>query len=494
MQQSLTQWKRRKLQESISGGGSDGSSGSSGGSGSGGGARVGLRATLREGLCVCMADWRTEVLQRFMGDLTFLPRVVFDTGTPPQPICCYQVDDGGSLRLPRCYRGLGAAADVEDRLCCGDALAPQLEFRGQLNELQTAAFDASCAALARAPFACILTLPCGFGKTVVSLRVALALGRKTLVVVHKENLLEQWRERIGSFLPAARVGVIQRQRADFEQVDVAVAMLQTLCTRAPPPGCLESFGLVILDEAHHLAAPYFSQLFFRLPCRHLLGLTATPRRKDGCTEILHLFMGPFGFQLAARSDAEVRVYTQSWHNSFSCRHDPTPPEVQRLKTRLTADERRNARLVELCGAAVAAERNVICLSERVEHLTGLKRLFAERCPDVPCALFVGGRSKANLEERRRAEDEARVIFATFAMAAEGLDIPRLDTLLLATPAGDVTQAVGRVLRPCADKKTPVVVDLCDDGCKAFLRLALVRRGCFERSAFRLLHDEEPCFE
>ena len=472
MQQSLSNWKRQKLQDCQDGAGTR------------------PHAMMREGLRVGMAEWKTTTVHGFMSDLTFQPRVVFDTGTPLPAICCYKVDEG-SLLLPRCYKGLGATA-VQDQLSSGESM--KLSFAGQLNELQTTAFDASCAALSASPYACILTLPCGFGKTVVSLKIAQELGRKTLVVVHKDSLLEQWRERIATFLPSARIGVIQQSRADFRNIDIAVAMLQTICSKPMPPGCLETFGTVILDEAHHLAAPYFSQLFFRLPCRHLLGLTATPRRKDGCTEILHLFMGPFSFQLVNRVDADVKVFTETWHNNFSCKHDPTPPEVQRFKTRLTTDARRTARLAELCSAAASAGRNVICLSDRVEHLVGLKQLFSEQRPDVACALFIGGRSKANLQERKRAEESASVIFATFAMAAEGLDIPRLDTLLLATPIGDVTQAVGRILRPCADKKEPVVVDLCDDGCKAFLRLALIRRGCFERCAFRVLADEQPSFE
>jgi superfamily II DNA or RNA helicase len=271
-------------------------------------------------------------------------------------------------------------------------------------------------------------------------------------------------------------------------------MLQTVCARELPPGCLDSFGTVVLDEAHHLAAPYFSQLFFKLRCRHILGLTATPKRKDGCSDILHLFMGDFSFQLAARTDGDVKVFIEPWRTSFRCSPDPLPPEVQRYKTRLATDRRRNGRILELCAQAAAAGRNVICLSDRVEHLTTLKQQWEESSPATAAALFIGGRGKENLKERKRAEESAALIFATFAMASEGLDIPRLDTLILCTPVGDVTQAVGRILRPCAEKKTPVIVDICDDGCTAFSRLAAIRKGCFERSAFQVLAGQPPDFE
>jgi len=477
MQQSFAQWKRRKLHEASE-------------------TPAEATATLREGLRIKMSDWKPERVQAYMRDLTFTPRVVFDTGTPPALICCYQVRDD-VITLPRCYQGLAEAA-VLDELSDGEARS--LHFAGALNELQTCAFDKSCAALRRSPYACVLTLPCGFGKTVVALGVAAALGRKTLVVVHKENLLEQWRERIKTFLPGVKTGVIQQSRVEFEDVDVSLAMLQTVCARELPPCCLDSFGTVVLDEAHHLAAPYFSQLFFKLRCRHVLGLTATPKRKDGCSEILHLFMGAFSFQLATRADGDVKVYLEPWRTPFRCSADPLPPEVQRYKTRLTTDRRRNARILELCRAAAAAGRNIICLSDRVEHLVGLKRDWEAAGDDAaaeplpPAALFIGGRSKENLQERRRAEESAAVIFATFAMASEGLDIPRLDTLLLATPVGDVTQAVGRILRPCTAKKQPVIVDLCDDGCTAFARLAAVRRGCFDRSAFQVLAGQQVDFQ
>jgi superfamily II DNA or RNA helicase len=468
MQQSFVQWKRRKLHECS---------------------EKPAEVTLCEGLRVKMANWKPERVQAYMRDLTFTPRAVFDAGVPPALICCYQVQNE-IIVLPRCYRGLNAT--VVDELSDGEPR--DLTFAGSLNEMQVCAFDKSCTALRRAPHACILTLPCGFGKTVVALSIAAALGRKTLVVVHKENLLEQWRERIKTFLPGARTGVIQQSRSEFKDVDVSLAMLQTVCARELPPDCLDSFGTVVLDEAHHLAAPYFSQLFFRLRCRHILGLTATPKRKDGCTDILHLFMGDFSFQLAARVDGDVKVFIEPWRTSFRCSPDPLPPEVQRYKTRLASDQLRNHRILELCTQASAAGRNIICLSDRVEHLKKLRQQWDERSPLTPAAFFIGGRSKENLQERGLAQASASLIFATFAMASEGLDIPRLDTLILCTPVGDVTQAVGRILRPCAEKKTPVIVDICDDGCVAFARLAAIRKGCFERSAFQVLSGQLPDFE
>jgi superfamily II DNA or RNA helicase len=436
---------------------------------------------LREGLRVKLASIKPERARAAMAALTFQPRSTFDSAEPPAKVLCYSVEED-ALLLPRCYTGALSGGGVVDGLSSGED-ATQLRFSGELNELQRTAADLTVAQLRSSPHAAVLTLPCGFGKTVVALSVAAALGRKTLVVVHKDSLVQQWLDRVRQFLPAARTGVIRQRRADYEDVDVCLAMLQTLCAREMPPGCLASFGTVVLDEAHHLGAPYFSKLFFRLPCRHVLGLTATPTRKDGCSAILHLFMGPFSFQLKARSQEGVVVRRVRWPSAIGQRGDLSPPEMQRLKGRLVKDERRNAFLAGACRRAVEAGRCVMCLSERLEHLRELRRLFEAVCPGASCAFYVGGAGKANLAERALAEGEARAIFATFAMAQEAVDIPRLDTLILATPIADATQAVGRILRPCAAKQLPVVVDVLDDGCANFARLASIRQAMYLRSSF-----------
>ena len=467
MQQSLSQWKRQRKED-----------------------RAGdALPVLREGIRITVADCRPDYARAIMKDLTFMPFQGYDKGEPPQPVRCYvAAEDGSTLLLPRCYRGV--PGPPEDRLCDGAPLS--CAFTGTLNPLQSTAAEATLAQVRAPPFAAMLVLPCGFGKTVVGLSLAAALGRKTLVVVHKDFLLNQWRERIATFLPTARLGVIQQNRLEFEDVDVAIAMLQTLCARELPPECLASFGTVVLDEAHHLAAPYFSQLFFKLPSRHVIGLTATPRRKDGLTEILHLFMGAFSYQLTARAADDLAVQRVLWPPRYACRPEPSQADTQRLKTRVARDAARSDFVAKICAEAVDRGRQVLCLSDRIEHLHDLRDRFALLRPGVQAALYIGGRGRGNLEERRIAEAEARVLFGSYAMSSEGLDVPRLDTLVMATPIGDATQAIGRILRPCDAKQPPLVVDVVDD-CRAFARLDAARRGYYERSAFGVEDCDWPTF-
>lgn len=456
------------------------------------------RAVLGAGCRVPVSALPDGALRAAQHSLTFFPSSTFDGASgasPPQPVQSYRVEEDGTLVVPRCYGARVFGADPSG-LSEGE-VAPGLIFSGELRGRQVEASAESLAVLRAAPHAAMLVLPCGFGKTVVGLSIAAALGRRTLVVVHKEFLLEQWRERISAFLPTASVGTIQGPKCEVAGRDVVVAMIQSLIARDYGEALLDSFGTVLLDEAHHLAARLFSEVFFRVKAKHVLGLTATPKRKDSCTPLLHEHMGPFAF----REDPDpgtalvVRVpYASPWQSRRD--EELAPPDAQRLKTKMTRDRVRNHLLVRWCLEAAAAGRRTLLLSDRVQHLHDLREAY-EECRDdgedpgdrrrrLSSAVYVGGLKRA----AREAASEATTIFGTFSLAQEGLDIPALDTLVLATPASDVTQAVGRILRECEGKMKPVVVDVQDDPCRNFRRLNDVRTALYRRRAFEI-RDPKP---
>jgi superfamily II DNA or RNA helicase len=398
------------------------------------------------------------------------------------------------LVLPRAFgfsRASGGAF-VEHRT---DGAPLGSAFVGELTPLQTTAFERSSQALEREPHCCMLTLPCGFGKTVVALRVAHAIGRRTLVVVHKEFLLSQWSARISQFLPEARVAIVQGNKAIPPEADFVLAMLQTLCLRLVDPTSRASeivttCGLAVIDEAHHMAAKYFSKLFFHLPVKRLLGLTATPNRKDGCTKALHMFMGQHSF-LVENSDlqrARPTVQIVSYISPQKITSDLSSGQVQKLKTTITQDDLRNRLLCDIVLRLATQERQIICLSDRTAHLACLLRLFEEHGGAVyKPALYIGGQKRS---DRERIERECGVLFGTFAMAQEGLDIPRLDTLVLASPASDITQAVGRILRPCSSKKPPLIIDVQDDACNTFRRQNQTRQRFYAKHGIQNEQEAE----
>jgi superfamily II DNA or RNA helicase len=473
MRQQMNDYKRRRLKEVPP-------------------AEAAPRAVLGAGCRVPVSSLPDGALRAAQHALTFFPASAFDrnpgAGAPPPPVQSYRVEDDGTLVVPRCYGARVFSADPSG-LADGDP-APGLAFIGKLRGRQVEAAEASLASLRALPHAAMLVLPCGFGKTVVGLSIAASLGRKTLVVVHKEFLLEQWRERIAAFLPSAKVGTLQGPKCEVEGRDVVVAMIQSLVTRDYGSDSLESFGTVLLDEAHHLAARLFSEVFFRVRAKHVLGLTATPKRKDACTALLHEHMGAFAFREDPDPGAAlvVRVtYPSPWQSRRD--EELAPAEAQRLKTKMTRDLVRNRLLVSWCLKAAAAGRRTLLLSDRVQHLHDLREAYEARRPAddsspnqrLPSAVYVGGLKRAD----REAASEATTIFGTFSLAQEGLDIPALDTLVLATPASDVTQALGRILRACEGKMRPVVVDVLDDPCKNFRRLNDVRATVYRKRAFEV---------
>ena len=131
----------------------------------------------------------------------------------------------------------------------------------------------------------LLELPCAWGKTSASLYICSQLKKKTLVIVHKEFLMNQWIERIHQFLPSAKIGKIQGQVIDIEDKDIVLCMLQSLVLKEYPVTMFDSFGFTIIDEVHHISSETFSNALFKVVTKYMLGLSATMNRKDGTTKV-----------------------------------------------------------------------------------------------------------------------------------------------------------------------------------------------------------------
>ena len=413
--------------------------------------------------------------------LAVVPRATYDKTVVPEAIDCFQLTSTHII-VPRSFGYACYKETIKEKYAESTRFQADLLFAGRLEDLQKEVCEKALKRLESKPYATIVTLPCGYGKTVIALNVAYALGHRTLVVVHKEFLLNQWKERITKFLPGASIGIIQGSKASQPGHDIYLGMLQTLCNRLKDTDhaitkIVETCGFAIIDEAHHMAARSFSELFFVLPCKHILGLTATPKRKDGTQNMLHMFMGDFAYKLEdSQTKESIMVRYCHFASPAKVTRILTPAAVQKQKTILTKNVKRNKMLVALCGEYIVQNRQILCLSERLAHLNALKEIFDKMYPSYISALYVGGQNK---QDRERAEQEACMIFGTFAMAQEGLDVPRLDTMILASPASDIRQALGRILRPCKTKQSPLVIDIQDDECNQFERMNLQRRHYYD---------------
>lgn len=356
---------------------------------------------------------------------------VWQEGTKPGTIRVPPYCDAVSPAARTASSALGACASIN--------------FTGTLRPHQVEAVQRGIAAGGG-----VLSLDVGLGKTISALALAAHFKRRTLIVVHKGFLADQWRERIGQFCPGATIGLIQQDTFDVEGRDFVVAMIQTLCVRPWPPGAFDSFGTLIVDEAHHIAAQAFSQTMFLMRPRHTIGLTATPERKDGLTRLLYWFMGPEFYRLQRKEQENVTVHRVP----FTCDAFLEPPPVTNFGKLnfagvinvLTKIPERNALIKDLVQKSPG--RHILILTDRREHAAWLKDNIEGS------SLYIGGLKQDALDEASKA----RVVVGTFSLAQEGLDIPTLDTVFLVTPHSDVKQAIGRIMRGAS---RPVIWDIVD---------------------------------
>ena len=333
----------------------------------------------------------------------------------------------------------------------------------------------------------VLSLPCGYGKTTVALRIAAELGYRTMVIVHKEFLANQWRERIQQFCPGSTIGLVQQEKFDIEHPFVIV-MLQSLSMKEYTFEDFESFGTVLVDEAHHICAKVFSQALFKLCPRHIFGLSATPTRKDGLSCVLEWFMGPTFFSVERENRGKVVVNTVR----YTCdRYKECPPcnrvgklSLVNMITELTENQHRTNRIIRIVKAQLKTNRHIIVLSERRNHCIELAEHFPGKS-----GLYMGGMKQSELDE----SSTKQVIFATYSQAHEGLDIPTLDTLIMATPKSDIVQSIGRIMRETKGKKNdPLIFDIVDEW-SVLNAMYMKRRRVYRdiQAEIETLEEEQP---
>lgn len=397
-----------------------------------------------------------EEVQRHKRDLTMVPSDNSYGGQPSPPFETFVDNDDGWLSVPRFY-GYSHWGTAETS-ATSEGLPMELGFNGTLNPIQDEATSTIIASLRSSPHGCMLVLPCGYGKTVCALYIAHKMARRTLVLVHKGFLVQQWHERAKAFLPGATVGKIQQNVIDAD-ADVVVAMIQSVSKRDYPERILSNFGTVIIDEAHHMAAPVFSSAMRCLSAKYVLGLSATPERKDGMTKLLHYSMGEIAYRVE-RSPEHTLVSCMLYEGGKrkEIKYKNGQISMPLMLNQMVEDPARNQCIADQIVRYKDADRHIIVLTDRIKQLHTLMHMLIEKGVNAEDISFYIGNTPA---AERSAAAERRIILSTYSMAKEGLDIPRLDTLVMATPKGDIVQASGRVQRKHPDKRIPLIVDVVD---------------------------------
>jgi hypothetical protein len=307
----------------------------------------------------------------------------------------------------------------------------------------------------------ILEVPCGRGKTIMALKIISLLKKKTLILVHKEFLMNQWIERIQDFLPGAKVGKIQGQVFDVDGKDIVIGMIQTLYDKEFAADTFSSFGLTIIDEVHRIGSEQFSKTLFKTITPYMLGISATVERKDKLTKILYMFIGEKIYTEKREDDDLVSVR--------AVRYQSNDPEFNEVELDFRGTAKYSTMITKLCSFGPRSDFILRILKDLVEEepdnqimiLCHNRSLLSYLYDGIvhrriaPVGYYVGGMKQDKLQET----EGKQIVLATYAMAAEALDIKSLSTLVMVTPKTDITQSVGRILR--VKHENPIIVDIVD---------------------------------
>ena len=370
---------------------------------------------------------------------------------------------GGWLILPRGYgprlKKLLGAHRIIPRWVDRRLRLPPVEFTSRilLRDYQVPAVEALVKGIQGGVVA-----GCGAGKTVILLEALARIKQPALWICHTHELLEQTRERAREALGLGPrdLGTVASGEARLGK-KLTLALIQTL-HRLDLDGLARHFGMVFVDEAHHLAARTFFATVGRFPAKYRLWASATPRRDDGLTKMVFACGGPILYTVGPAEPPRVVPRLVVVTTRFASLEDHYP----RLISSLVEDPERNRLIAETIAREGPGNYSLV-LSERVEHLERLQRLLAELAPGLRAEILtgkLGKRARKAVMQRVRAK-EVDVLLAT-QLAREGLDIVHLNRLFLATPkrsGSALQQEVGRIMRPGAGKRDAVVFDFWDLG-------------------------------
>jgi superfamily II DNA or RNA helicase len=334
----------------------------------------------------------------------------------------------------------------------------------------------------------ILCAPTAFGKTVTAAALIAARGVNTLILVHRAELMKQWRERLRVFL-GMEPGLIGGGKSRPGGL-VDIAVMQSLFRRGETDALVEQYGHVVVDECHHIGATSFEAILKSVKARYVLGLTATPIRRDGLQPILSLQCGPIRYTAAkpegAPHDLEV---TPRWVGAVqTAAEDSGIQDVFRL---IASDTRRTEVIADETVTAYEQGRKVLVLTERTDHLATIQAALASRVPEL---LVLHGRMSAKQRQgvlealETLPPDAPRVLLATGKLVGEGFDHPALDTLILAMPVswkGTLQQYAGRLHREHAGKSAVRIVDVVDRDFPVLLRMWEKRRRGYAAMGYRI---------
>lgn len=470
------------------------------------------RVLTAHGYAIKKSSLTPRRVQHLRKELTVSPTVAFKFAKQAtQPFAVY-TESPTRFYLPRQWAnevyGEAEAVSIPE----GTALRKDLTFIGTPYDYQKDIVDKFLTAGANG----LICVPCGRGKTFMAIWTAMRLGKKFLIVVDKEFLMQQWKGELEALVPGISVGIIQEDKCQieeetisgkpltivelkkvcqqkglkvggirddlvnrlkqadpsFKEVDIhtktfdcSIAMIQTIVGREFQEGIFQPFGFTIFDECHHLGASNFSRALLKVQTKYMLGLSATPKRDDGLTKVFEWFLGkPVYWEKTREPDPQVIVrYEQITSTDSTYTTVPTDFRGEMVMARLLTNVIEHAPRTQKIASIIIelasdSRRRVLVLSERITHLEALETLL--KPSGLSMGYYIGGMKE---EVREQGAQTARVLLASYAMASEAMNIKSLNTVILASPRKKVEQSTGRILRIKPEQRQvhPVIVDIVD---------------------------------
>ena len=424
--------------------------------------------------------------QVFIRDELSVKPYVPTSPVQPTPYPIYR-ESTNKFYIPRFF-GINTFGEPnETRIGKGDTI--NLTFSGVLRVNQMTIVEKYLKHIKDGNGGGLLELHTGFGKTVLALQIIAFIGLKTLIIVHKGFLVDQWIERANEFLPGVRIGKIQGQVIDIEDKDIVIGMLQSLSMKEYPEDQFKSFGLTVLDECHHLSAEIFCRALQCIVTPYTLGLSATMTRKDGLSNVFKMFLGDIIHTEKREGENSVLVKAIN----FKVDDD----EFNETEYDYRGNTKYSTMITKLCSFNIRSElilyvitneltinpnQQIMILAHNKNLLIYLYKAIEHR-KIATVGYYVGGMKQKDL----KISETKQIVIATFSMASEGLDIKTLTTLIMATPKTDVEQAVGRIMR--VKHNQPLIIDIIDTH-TIFQKQWAKRRSFYQKNNYTIVHTDD----
>jgi superfamily II DNA or RNA helicase len=392
----------------------------------------------------------------------------------------------------------------------------------------------------------LICVPCGYGKTFMALNIAIKLGKRFLIVVDKEFLMNQWKSEINNFIYNVNVGILQgptcqvgcdiifdkdysvtelkkmakeaklkvggnkeeltkrlndagidtKPQSRKVEYDVTICMIQSICRQEYPEGFFDEYGFTIFDECHHLGAAYFCQALKKIQTKYMLGLSATPDREDGLSSVFEYHLGDPVYKNTKRAPDKEAVVKAVWFHSEDPRYKDVPvnwrgdPITAKLLNQVADFEPRNKKIMELIDEyAKDPNRFILILSDRISQLEWFEKTLNEWPSRFLHGYYIGGMKQSDLDANA---DKCQILLATYQMASEAFSVKKLNTVILSTPRKNVEQSTGRIFRQRIDERkvAPHIVDIIDSH-DCHKRRWFVRQRFYKECEYTFEHIDKP---